>query len=223
MSGSLILAATFPSKRALQQACNQEAISYHFEIHILRSNNHYYTVKYKSDGCPWRLYAARIEKSELWQIRTFNADHTCHGLNKSKNKQANRDYIANHILGKTRENPEYRPVDIQADIKRELRIEITYSAALRAKEIAMRIINGTYEEAYRDLPDYCSKIEQTNPGSVAMVSKTPDSRFDRLFLCYGASASGFASCRPILGLDGSHLKNKYKGALPFSLTFSPTI
>ena len=74
------------------------------------------------------LHASK--KSGLWQIRTFTDEHTCHGLNKSKNKQANVDYIANHILKKLREKSEYRPIDIQADVKRELGTEITYSAAL---------------------------------------------------------------------------------------------
>jgi len=211
MSESLKLPATFSSKHALQQVCNECAISHHFELVPVRSKPSYYTVNCKADGCPWHLYAARIKKSGLWQIRTFTDEHTCHGLNKSKNKQANADYIANYILKKLREKPEYHPIDIQADVKRELGTEIMYSVTLRARDTTMHIINGTHEAGYRDLPDYCSKIEQTNPGSVAVVSKTPDSRLDRLFLCYGASASEFASCRPLLGLNRSHLKNKYKG------------
>jgi uncharacterized iron-regulated membrane protein len=214
MSVSLAIAATFPSKRALQQAVNENSILHHFEVVPVRSNKSYYTVKCKADGCPWRLYGARVEKSELWQIRTFQNEHTCYGLNKSKNKQANAEYLAHHtsILAKMREQPEYKPIDIVVDVKRELGVTITYSTALRAKETAMRIINGTHEEGYRNLPEYCAKIEQTNPGSTVLVSKTPDSRFERLFLCFGASASGFANCRPLLGLDGSHLKSKYKGA-----------
>ena len=40
------------------------------------------------------------------------------------------DYIANLILKKLCEKLEYRPIDIQADVKRELGAEITYSAAL---------------------------------------------------------------------------------------------
>jgi len=211
MAESLVIGREFPSKKALQQACNQVAIHHHFELVPVRSNKQYYTIKCKADNCPWRLYAARVEKSDLWQIRTFQSDHTCHGLNKTKNKQANADYIADHILEKTHENLEYRPIDIVSDIKRELGIEITYLAALRAKEIAMRVINGTHEAGYRDLPDYCAKIVNANPGSVAIVSSTHESRFERLFLCFGASASGLASCRPLLGLDGSHLKNQYKG------------
>src|SRR5438046_1134296 len=62
-------------------------------------------VNCKGDSCPWRLCAARIKNSRLCQIRTFTDEHTCHRLNKSKNKQANADYIANHIPKKLRESP----------------------------------------------------------------------------------------------------------------------
>ena len=37
-----------------------------------------------------------------------------------------------------------------------------------------------------------------------------------MFICYGATAKGFEYCRavrPVLGLDGTHLKAKYKGIL----------
>ena len=34
-----------------------------------------------------------------------------------------------------------------------------------------------------------------------------------MFVCYSASAIGFAYCRPVLRLDGTHLKTKYKGIL----------
>ena len=34
-----------------------------------------------------------------------------------------------------------------------------------------------------------------------------------MFICYAASAIGFEYCPPVLGLDGTHLKMKYKGVL----------
>ena len=35
----------------------------------------------------------------------------------------------------------------------------------------------------------------------------------RMFICYSASASGFAFCHPLLSLDGTHLKTQYQGIL----------
>jgi transposase-like protein len=46
-----------------------------------------------------------------------------------------------------------------------------------------------------------------------VVERTAENKFFRMFVCHGASATGFAACRPLLGLDGTHLKHKYKGIL----------
>jgi len=56
-------------------------------------------------------------------------------------------------------------------------------------------------------------LESANPGSFVTLEKFSNNRFRRLFLCFGASATGFESCRPVLGLDGTHLKSKFQGIL----------
>jgi hypothetical protein len=74
-------------------------------------------------------------------------------------------------------------------------------------------INGTHEDAYKHLPQYCKDLENSNPNSVIVLENTADNKFKRLFISYGASATGFAHCRPLLGLDGTHLKAKYQGII----------
>src|SRR5579859_8063235 len=82
----------------------------------------------------------------------------------------------------------------------------------RAKERALSHINGSHEDAYRHLLKYCQEIERSNPGSTVKLEINPaTNQFKRLFICFAASAMGFAYCRPILGLDGTHLKHKYQG------------
>jgi hypothetical protein len=63
------------------------------------------------------------------------------------------------------------------------------------------------------MPKYAADIEKTNPNSIAVVEATPDNRFRRAFISFGASTTGFAHCRPLLGIDGTHLKTRYKGIL----------
>ena len=75
-------------------------------------------------------------------------------------------------------------------------------------------VNGSYEEAYNSLPKYCQEIQRSNPGSTVQLDIDPmTNQFKRLFICFAASAIGFAFCRPLLGLDGTHLKHKYQGRL----------
>ncbi|KAI5454140.1 hypothetical protein NCC49_005130 [Naganishia albida] len=41
--------------------------------------------------------------------------------------------------------------------------------------------------------------------------------FHRIFISFGASIAGFVSCRPVFGLDGTHLRHSYKGILLMSV------
>ena len=77
----------------------------------------------------------------------------------------------------------------------------------------MAKINSSHKDTYAQLPQYCTDIVTSNPGSTVVIERTDDNRFLHLFNCYAASAIGFAHCRPILGLDGAHLKGKYLGIL----------
>ena len=81
----------------------------------------------------------------------------------------------------------------------------------------MQAINGTDEESYFALPKYCEDLKRNNDGSKVVLESTSEEevgqRFRRMFVCYGASAMGFVYCRPVLGLDGTHLNAKYRGVL----------
>ena len=121
--------------------------------------------------------------------------------------------ITSKIAEKLKDQPNYRPVDIVIDIKCELGVEISYSKALRARNAALVLNNGTHEDGYKNLPRYCEDLEVGDPKSKVVVERTAENKFQHLFLCHGACASGFGYCRPLLGLDGTHLKSKYKGIL----------
>ena len=207
----LSVGATFDSMQLLRDACKAYAIEKAFEYKVDRSSKTRYTIVCKAEGCPWRLHGAPIGASSICRIKTYNDEHTCFGLNHVGHAQASRSYIASQIADRLKEQPSYRPVDIAKDIHRDLGIKINYSKALKARERANELIYGTHDAAYQALPKYCQDIVASNPNSVAILEKTPDDKFNRLFICYGACATGFAYCRPLLGLDGTHLKTKYQG------------
>ena len=90
-------------------------------------------------------------------------------------------------------------------------------------------LNGTPEEGYAILPQYCKKLREINPdnflifeitsyysGSTVILeiisSDGPDGngiKFKRLFISYKAMINGFVHYRSLLGLDGTHLTSKY--------------
>ncbi|KAJ6928489.1 hypothetical protein NC652_012564 [Populus alba x Populus x berolinensis] len=86
--------------------------------------------------------------------------------------------------------------------------------AWRGKEIAKEQLQGSYKEAYNQLPFFCDKIMETNPGSLATFTTKDDSSFEGLCVSFHASLYGFVQgCRPLLFLDSLPLNSKYQGTL----------
>lgn len=209
----ICLGDDFSNIDALKDACRQYAIEDGFELKTLRSTPTRYEIACKDKDCGWRLRASVVANTSIFRIRSVEREHDCYGLHHESNKEVTASFLSEYIIEKLKDQPEYRPVDIVKDVKRDLGVKITYSKAYRAKEEASAKINGTHESSYSLLPKYCKGIEDNNPGSLARLETTTEFKFKRIFICYSASAKGFAYCRPLLGLDGTHLKSKYQGIL----------
>jgi zinc finger SWIM domain-containing protein 3 len=78
------------------------------------------------------------------------------------------------------------------DIHRVYCIEIPYQRAHAAKERALNLINGTNEELFVNLPEYCEQLLAANPGTIMTHEGTDTNQFCTFFLCFDASAKRFA-------------------------------
>jgi MULE transposase domain/MuDR family transposase/SWIM zinc finger len=214
-NGSILAeGSTFDNLEQLKQACRMYAIENHFEFRTSRSTKTRYQIACKVSTCSWYLYATAVNNTaNIFRIKKYSSDHQCFGISHTGHNAAGSAFIANIIADKVQEQPEYRPIDIQRDLKRDFGVSIPYSTVHRGKELANKTIHGSFEDAYKSLPDYCQKLVQTNPNSHVVLERTQDNKFRRVFICFGASATGFSYCRPLLGLDGTHLKTRYQGIL----------
>jgi hypothetical protein len=216
---TLAVGVQFDSMKDLRLACKTHAVYENFEIKTDYADKKRYRIHcISSERCPWRLHASLITTDEaggsnIVEIKTLTSEHTCNGVRTSRHNQAGASMVSAAIQGRVRDQPSYRPVEVVRDVLREQGVKVSYSTAWRAKEEALAIINGSHEEAYARLPQYCTDLVQANPGSTIQLEYTTTNNFRRLFICYAASAKGFGDCRPVLGVDGAHLKGKYLGIL----------
>jgi MuDR family transposase len=207
----------FKNKEELKRACQTLATRGNFEYSVVKSDRSRLILKCIGEGCPWRLHASKVVDGNdpCFEVKTINTEHNCRGVHHLGHRQATAKFIGSQIQAKLNDNSSYRPINITQDIRRELGIQMTYAQAHRAKQQALQAINGTEEEAFAAMPKYCEDLKRNNPGSTIILECTEEegnqSRFNRVFICYGASAIGFGFCCPVLGLDGTHLKNKYRG------------
>ena len=67
--------------------------------------------------------------------------------------------------------------------------------------------------SFQMLPSYYYMLERENPGTVTKIQTDEENIFEYLFMALGLCISGFIASRPVLAIDGTHFKGKYKGIL----------
>ncbi|XP_059295683.1 uncharacterized protein LOC132049026 [Lycium ferocissimum] len=75
----------------------------------------------------------------------------------------------------------------------------------------MNELRGEPTESYKKLPGYVYILDKTYPGSHVRMHKSQQNEFLYLFVALKAFIKGFECCRPIVVVDGSHLKTTYNG------------
>ena len=201
-SSRFAVGAEYDSLSDLKHVYKHAAILDIYEFIPVRVTTSRYTLKYKSDECPWYLFATPVVKNTtIWRIKKSIQTHTCHGINYLGHKNLDEDFISIEILPKLRNDTSYTPKAIQIDIKAQFGIEIDYQKAYRSKERALKHINGSHEDAYKYLPKYCEEIKRSNPGTTAVLEINEETnQFKRMFICFAANSMGFGIAALFLGL-----------------------
>ena len=110
------------------------------------------------------------------------------------------------------------PKMIIRHVELKYRFTISYKKAWRAKQRALEIHFGTYEDSYDNLPKMPQTIVQRNHGSAYCVKEIPNNTggpriLQRAFFCLGACVKVFQYCLPVLCIDGTFLTGKYRGTI----------
>ena len=77
---------------------------------------------------------------------------------------------------------------------------------------------------YGKFKDYAKMIRLNDKGSrvilqTEMKDENAQPKFKRIYIGYNAQKAGFLrGCRPIIGLDGCHLKGRFEGQILFAIT-----
>ncbi|XP_057515640.1 uncharacterized protein LOC130797170 [Amaranthus tricolor] len=170
----------------------------------------------KEKKCYFKVHAVKLKDEETVQIRSYFPNHTCG--HQHQNKKVTALYLAEKYIDDWRDNPTWELKAFKKRVNRELGCEVKYSKCYMAKRIAMKMLYGDASEEYSRVWDYAEAIRTFNPGSTAIVKcigiDTPPPLFQRMYICLTACKEGFvAGCRPIIGVDGAHLKGKFPGVL----------
>ncbi|KAL9360235.1 hypothetical protein Peur_048358 [Populus x canadensis] len=205
----------FNNVREVRDALRKYSIAQGFTVKFKKNDSMRVSVKCSVDGCPWRIFASRLSTTHLFRIKRLNEIHTCGaGTGTDSHPRASKKVVEGIVKEKLHDSPNVKPKEIANQIQQEFGIELRYSQVRRWMEAATEEIQGSYREAYNQLPWLCEKIVETNPGTAVSLNTREDLGFHRLFVAFHASLHGFQSgCRPLLFLDTMSLQSKYQSEL----------
>ncbi|KAH0645086.1 hypothetical protein KY284_032970 [Solanum tuberosum] len=139
----------------------------------------------KVSNCKWFIYASKANEDEPFMIKTISPDHSCG--NQRENKTIDSGFLAKKYADEFKINSSWGVKEFQAHVMRKHSCTLSRHQSYMAKKKALDLITGTKEEQFDMLWDYYAELRRT-------------------------CKQGFlAGCRPIIGVDGCHLKGYQKG------------
>ncbi|XP_028104380.1 uncharacterized protein LOC114303445 [Camellia sinensis] len=156
--------------------------------------------------------------------QSFGLQHVCvlveqHGscgvsVRTSNHPRVGSDMVADIIAARVRDRPLIRSTDVILDLKDDYGLDVNYRVAWLGVEKAMGELFGAHSVSFDQLRWYCEAVMQYNPGSYVDTDYDEHNyRFCRFFISFKACIDGFLHCRPLLFLDGTFLKGRFKGFL----------
>ncbi|KAI5334632.1 hypothetical protein L3X38_024765 [Prunus dulcis] len=118
------------------------------------------------------------------------------------------------IVDRIRAKPELKPVEIIHEFKDYYGIDISYYHAWFGEELAKLDVHSDETKSFNELVWYADTVKETNTGSLCTLDcEAGINRFRRFFVSFGGCIVGFQYCIPLLFIDATFLKSKYKGQL----------
>jgi len=182
-----------------------------------------YYLKCATENCSWVFKSSCLNNSKLFKVRKFYDTHSCPLKDRIQSKRQSTSGVLGAMLVEKYVDLKtvYTPTDIQADMLRIHGISLTYMQAWRGKKKAFETLRGDPAESYGKIPTYLYILEKTYPGTIVNYKKTDENHFLYSFTALDASIRGWEYCRPIVVVDGTHLKSTYEGTMLIASTLDP--
>ncbi|KAK8578435.1 hypothetical protein V6N13_116279 [Hibiscus sabdariffa] len=166
-------------------------------------------------GYPWVLWSSRQNPTVVedlnWQIKTLKNEHSC-SKDYGKINLSSRA-IAEKYLHFFVSDINFSIHSLHESVKKDFISHVHQSKLYRTRVIAIEIIERNHKDQYSRIYDYLGELRLSNPGTTT-ICKLDEKVFEHFYICMQACKDGFkAGCRPIICLDGCHLKGYHEGHL----------
>ncbi|XP_028070249.1 uncharacterized protein LOC114272729 [Camellia sinensis] len=141
-------------------------------------------------GCVWSVHARVLPSNGVLCVKRFDSVHTCGAAVRTyRNPCTGSELVSAVVADRVRGQPLVRPMNVVFDLKNDYGLDISYRVAWLGVEKVSGEVYG----------DHAMSFDQLRPV--------------RYFISFHACIDGFNHCRPLLFLDRTFLKGKFKGNL----------
>ncbi|RYR28358.1 hypothetical protein Ahy_B01g052467 isoform B [Arachis hypogaea] len=193
---------------------------------VLESDHRRYVGKCSEfgNGCTWLIRLSLRKRKGIWEVKRYNGPHTCLATSISSDHRS-LDYhvISAFIMPMVRADASVSIKVLLNATAAHFGFRPTYRRVWMAKQKAIALIYGDWDESYNDIPRWVLGVQLTMPGSVAVLKTSPvrvggqvdesQAYFHRLFWTFPPCIEAFRHCKPLVSIDGTHLYGKYGGTL----------
>jgi hypothetical protein len=202
----------------LRVAVTEYSIKERVDIKLLRNEKKRYEAVCV-DGCSWYLYASVDSRAKGMVIKKYNGEHTCQ--RKWVLKRCTSRWLADKYIESFRADQKMTLTNFARTIQKDWNLTPSRSKIARARRLAMQKVLGDEAEQYKHLWDYGYELKRSNPGTTFYL-KLNGNLFSTLYMSLDACKRGFLSaCRPIICLDGCHIKTRYGGTILTAVGIDP--
>uniref|UniRef100_K3YY80 SWIM-type domain-containing protein n=1 Tax=Setaria italica TaxID=4555 RepID=K3YY80_SETIT len=200
----IVVGMLFESVQLLRKAITKYRLKERVEIKLSRNEKKRLRV-HCANGCPWGLYASHDGRAKGLVVNTYCGKH-----NYQKHrvlKRCTSKWLADNNFARI--------------VQKEWNMTPSRSKLARARRLSMKEVLGDEVDQYKLLWDYGHELRRSNHGSTFFLNLNGN-RFSTMYMSLDACKRGFLSaCRPIICLDGWHIKTKFGGQILTAVGIDP--
>lgn len=220
------LGMEFVSLKEFKEAILEHNVLNGREIKFIKNDAKRVRVKCKQEGCPYTAFVSRVGTQHTYRLKTYVPHHTCGRV--FNNSNAKSKWVAKVVIDRMKSTTsDVKLSDIISEIRNNYSTGITMSRAWKAKCMAKDVVDGDAAMQYNLLWSYAAELRRVNRGNTYRLTiqhpaESVLPRFGSFYMCLEGCKSAFTkACRPLIGVDGCHLKNKYGGQLLIAVGRDP--
>ncbi|XP_059310764.1 uncharacterized protein LOC132062149 [Lycium ferocissimum] len=152
---------------------------------------------------------------KMWTISKFYTKHTCDmGDLPDDHCNLGTNMIARVLVGDIGKNSRFPIKDCITAVLKVYSKTVTRRKAYLGRRRAHEIVYGNWEGSFKKLRRYMAALQHFNHGTVVewKLKSKPGvlgNIFDFVFWAFKSCIDGFAHCRHVISIDGTHVYGKY--------------